>query len=58
MSIGDKLRSIDEHAGRKPDIPSNEPTNKAEADGARENAESERQQRVPPRGSSKGDRGA
>jgi hypothetical protein len=54
MSIGDKLRSIDEHAGRKPDIP-NEPTNKEQAEGSRE---SDRQQRVPPRRSSKEDTGA
>jgi hypothetical protein len=55
MSIGDKLRSIDEHAGRKPDIASNEPTNKEQAEGSREN---DRQPRVPPRRSSKEDRGA
>jgi len=36
MSIGDKLRAIDEQAHRNDDIPANRPENKEKAEGSRE----------------------
>jgi hypothetical protein len=65
MSIGDKLRAIDEHAdGRPADIPGNEPSRKQPAEGSRESAgagitnrepakEQQNQNRVPRRGKTK-----
>jgi hypothetical protein len=62
MSIGDKLRTIDEHAGAP--IPGNEPSQKEPAEGSRETAgggitnrqrgeEQQNQNRVPRRGKTK-----
>jgi hypothetical protein len=36
MSIGDKLRAIDEQAHHSDDIPANRPENKEKAEGSRE----------------------
>ena len=36
MSIGDKLRAIDQHAGQPSPVPSNEPSKKEPAEGPRE----------------------
>jgi hypothetical protein len=36
MSIGDKLRSIDEHAGNPVAVPPNQPPRKEPAEGSRE----------------------
>jgi hypothetical protein len=63
MSIGDKLRTIDEHAGSAP-VPGNEPTPKQPAEGSRDTAaggitnrargeEQQNQTRVPRRGKTK-----
>jgi hypothetical protein len=62
MSIGDKLRTIDEHAGRPAGMPGNEPSQKEPAEGSREPAgianrarsdEQANQNRPPRRGKSK-----
>ena len=64
MSIGDKLRTIDEHAGRPAGVPANEPSQKELAEGSRETAsggitnrarpeEQQNQNRAPRRGKSK-----
>jgi hypothetical protein len=65
MSIGDKLRAIDEHAaGRPADIPGNQPSQKEPAEGSREKVpggitnrarseEQANQNRVPRRGKTK-----
>jgi hypothetical protein len=65
MSIGDKLRTIDEHAaGRPADTAGNEPSQKEPAQGSRETAgagitnrapaeEQQNRNRVPRRGKSK-----
>jgi hypothetical protein len=64
MSIGDKLRSIDEHAGNPVTVPPNQPSQKEPAEGSREttggitnrapNEEQQNQNRVPRRGKTKG----
>jgi hypothetical protein len=63
MSIGDKLRAIDEHAGNP--VPANPPSQKEAAEGSREtvvgsgitnrppNEERQSQKRVPRRGKTK-----
>ncbi len=63
MSIGDKLRTIDEHAGNP--VPGNQPSQKQPAEGSREtvvgsgmsnrppNEERQNQKRVPRRGKTK-----
>jgi hypothetical protein len=64
MSIGDKLRAIDEHAaGRPADIAGNQPSQKEPAEGSRETVaggvnrarseEQTSQNRVPRRGKTK-----
>jgi len=64
MSIGDKLRTIDEHAGGQPaNTPGNQPPQKEPAEGPREKAtgitnrapsqEQANQNRVPRRGKTK-----
>ena len=66
MSIGDKLRAIDEHAGRPADVPGNQrnqPAEKEPAEGSREavggitnrprSEEQQNQNRVPRRGKTK-----
>jgi hypothetical protein len=63
MSIGDKLRAIDEHAGRAPETPVNKPLEKERAERSREAAggitnrpqseEQQNQNRVPRRGKMK-----
>ena len=65
MSIGDKLRTIDEHAGT---VPPNQASQKEPAEGSREtgrgitnrgpNEEQQNQNRVPPRGKAKEKKGA
>jgi hypothetical protein len=58
MSIGDKLRTIDEHAGNAPNEPQKQPTESSRETGGgvtnrpREE-EQQNQNRVPPRGKSK-----
>jgi len=69
MSIGDKLRSIDEHAGNPVAVPPNQPPRKEPAEGSRETAgggitnrapgdeqqnQTQNQNRVPRRGKAKG----
>jgi hypothetical protein len=62
MSIGDKLRTIDEHAGNP--VPGNQPSQKQPAEGSREtvvgssmtnppNEERQNQKRAPRRGKTK-----
>jgi hypothetical protein len=63
MSIGDKLRAIDEHAGRPANVPGNQQAEKEPAEGSREavggitnrprNEEQQNQNRVPRRGKTK-----
>jgi hypothetical protein len=64
MSIGDKLRAIDQHAGQPSPAPSNEPSQKDPAEGSRETIagditnrhrgeEQQKQNRVPRRGKTK-----
>jgi hypothetical protein len=64
MSIGDKLRTIDEHATHPSSGPGNQPSQKQPPEGSRENAgagitnrqpneEKENQNRVPRRGKTK-----
>ena len=64
MSIGDKLRTIDEHAGHPAEAPANEPSQKEPAEGSRETAsggitnrarpdEKQNQKSVPRRGKTK-----
>ena len=45
MSIGDKLRAIDEQAHRNDDIPANRPENKEKAEGSRETIRSSANER-------------
>jgi hypothetical protein len=63
MSIGDKLRAIDEHAGHAPEVPANKPVEREPAERSRETAggitnrpqseEQPNQNRVPRRGKMK-----
>jgi len=63
MSIGDKLRAIDQHAGQPSPVPSNEPSKKEPAEGPRETGagitnrpqgeEQQNQTRAPRRGKAK-----
>jgi hypothetical protein len=63
MSIGDKLRAIDEHAGRPAEVPGKQPSEKEPAEGSREavggitnrprSEEQQNQNRVPRRGKTK-----
>jgi hypothetical protein len=63
MSIGDKLRTIDEHAGQPANTPANQPSQKQPPEGSRETGagvtnrapseEQANQNRVPRRGKTK-----
>ena len=57
MSIGDKLRAIDEQAGHNDEIPANRPENKEKAEGSREKMRNTAGERTggPRRGRSEAD---